>query len=163
MAGIKAWVEEYDAVVKEVEDLRLMPEFVKEGVVTEQELDEQYARAMHRIEELELRNMLRRDEDRMGAIMDINSGAGGTEALDWAGMLLRMYTRWGEAHGYKVKVLDYQAGEEVGVKSCTLEFEGEYAYGYLKSENGVHRMVRLSPFNANNKRQTTFEIGRAHV
>ena len=156
MAGIKAWVEEYDAVVKEGEDLRLMPEFVKEGVVTEQELDEQYARAMHRIEELELRNMLRRDEDRMGAIMDINSGAGGTEALDWAGMLLRMYTRWGEAHGYKVKVLDYQAGEEVGVKSCTLEFEGEYAYGYLKSENGVHRMVRLSPFNANNKRQTTF-------
>ena len=156
MAGIKAWVEEYDAVGKEVEDLRLMPEFVKEGVVTEQELDEQYARAMHRIEELELRNMLRRDEDRMGAIMDINSGAGGTEALDWAGMLLRMYTRGGEAHGYKVKVLDYQAGEEVGVKSCTLEFEGEYAYGYLKSENGVHRMVRLSPFNANNKRQTTF-------
>ena len=143
MAGIKEWVEEYDAVVKEVEDLRLMPEFVKEGVVTEQELDEQYARAMHRIEELELRNMLRRDEDRMGAIMDINSGAGGTEALDWAGMLLRMYTRWGEAHGYKVQVLDYQAGEEVGVKSCTLEFEGEYAYGYLKSENGVHRMVRL--------------------
>ena len=129
VAGIKAWVEEYDAVVKEVEDLRLMPEFVKEGVVTEQELDEQYARAMHRIEELELRNMLRRDEDRMGAIMDINSGAGGTEALDWASMLLRMYTRWGEAHGYKVKVLDYQAGEEVGVKSCTLEFEGEYAYG----------------------------------
>ena len=89
VAGIKEWVEEYDAVVKEVEDLRLMPEFVKEGVVTEQELDEQYARAMHRIEELELRNMLRRDEDRMGAIMDINSGAGGTEALDWAGMLLR--------------------------------------------------------------------------
>ena len=124
VAGIKAWVEEYDAVVKEVEDLRLMPEFVKEGVVTEQELDEQYARAMHRIEELELRNMLRRDEDRMGAIMDINSGAGGTEALDWAGMLLRMYTRWGEAHGYKVKVLDYQAGEEVGVKSCTLEIRG---------------------------------------
>ena len=156
VAGIKAWVEEYDAVVKEVEDLRLMPEFVKEGVVTEQELDEQYARAMHRIEELELRNMLRRDEDRMGAIMDINSGAGGTEALDWAGMLLRMYTRWGEAHGYKVKVLDYQAGEEVGVKSCTLEFEGEYAYGYLKSENGVHRLVRVSPFDASGRRHTSF-------
>lgn len=100
--------------------------------------------------------MLRREEDKLGAIMDINAGAGGTEALDWASMLLRMYTRWGEAHGYKVKVLDYQAGDEVGVKSCTLEFEGEYAYGYLKSENGVHRMVRLSPFNANNKRQTTF-------
>ena len=92
----------------------------------------------------------------MGAILDINAGAGGTEALDWASMLLRMYTRWCEAHGYKVKTLDYQAGDEVGVKSCTLEIEGDYAYGYLKSENGVHRMVRLSPFNANNKRQTTF-------
>ena len=156
MAGIKEWVEEYDAVVKEVEDLRLMPEFVKEGVVTEQELDEQYARAMHRIEELELRNMLRRDEDKLGAILDINAGAGGTEALDWASMLLRMYTRWGEAHGYKVKVLDYQAGEEVGVKSCTLEFEGEYAYGYLKSENGVHRLVRVSPFDASGRRHTSF-------
>ena len=156
VAGIKSWVEEYDAVVKEVEDLQLMPDFVKEGVVSEQELDEQYARTIAKIEALELRNMLRKDEDRMGAIVDINSGAGGTEALDWASMLMRMYTRWGEAHGYKVKVLDYQAGEEVGVKSCTLEFEGEYAYCYLKSENGVHRMVRLSPFNANNKRQTTF-------
>ena len=92
----------------------------------------------------------------MGAIMDINAGAGGTEALDWASMLLRMYTRWCDAHGYKYRMMDYQAGDEVGVKSCTLEIEGDYAYGYLKSENGVHRMVRLSPFNANNKRQTTF-------
>ncbi|MDE5906542.1 MAG: PCRF domain-containing protein, partial [Alistipes sp.] len=156
VAGIKAWVEEYDAVRKDVEDLGLMPDFVKEGVVSEAELDEHYARTLERIEKLEMRNMLRRDEDKLGAILDINAGAGGTEALDWASMLLRMYTRWGEAHGYKVKVLDYQAGDEVGVKSCTLEFEGEYAYGYLKSENGVHRMVRLSPFNANNKRQTTF-------
>ena len=156
VAGIKAWVEEYDAVTKMVEDLELMPDFVKEGVVSEEELDAHYAETMERIGKLEMRNMLRRDEDKLGAIMDINAGAGGTEALDWASMLLRMYTRWGEAHGYKVKVLDYQAGEEVGVKSCTLEFEGEYAYGYLKSENGVHRMVRLSPFNANNKRQTTF-------
>ncbi|WP_302151778.1 peptide chain release factor 2 [uncultured Alistipes sp.] len=156
VAGIKAWVEEYDAVAKMVEDLELMPDFVKEGVVSEEELDAHYAETMERIGKLEMRNMLRRDEDKLGAIMDINAGAGGTEALDWASMLLRMYTRWGEAHGYKVKVLDYQAGEEVGVKSCTLEFEGEYAYGYLKSENGVHRMVRLSPFNANNKRQTTF-------
>ena len=156
VAGIKGWVEEYDAVCKETEDLVLMPDFVKEGVVSEAELDEQYARTLERIEALEMRNMLRRDEDKLGAIMDINAGAGGTEALDWASMLLRMYTRWGEAHGYKVRVLDYQAGDEVGVKSCTIEFEGEYAYGYLKSENGVHRMVRLSPFNANNKRQTTF-------
>ena len=155
VAAIKAWVEDYDAVRREVEDLQLMPDFVKEGVVSEAELDEQYARTLERIEKLEMRNMLRRDEDKLGAIMDINAGAGGTEALDWASMLLRMYTRWGEAHGYKVKTLDYQAGDEVGVKSCTIEFEGDYAYGYLKSENGVHRMVRLSPFNANNKRQTT--------
>ena len=156
VAGIKAWIEEYDAVDKLVEDLELMPDFVKEGVVSEKELDAHYAETIERIGKLEMRNMLRRDEDKLGAIMDINAGAGGTEALDWASMLMRMYTRWGEAHGYKVKVLDYQAGEEVGVKSCTLEFEGDYAYGYLKSENGVHRMVRLSPFNANNKRQTTF-------
>ena len=156
VAAIKAWVDDYDAVAKDVEDLALMPEFVKEGVVSEQEMDAHYAQTLERIEKLEMRNMLRRDEDKLGAILDINAGAGGTEALDWASMLLRMYTRWGEAHGYKVKVLDYQAGDEVGVKSCTLEFEGEYAYGYLKSENGVHRMVRLSPFNANNKRQTTF-------
>lgn len=156
VAGIKAWVEEYDEVRRRVEDLQLMPDFLKEGVMSEAELDEQYARTLEAVEQLEMRNMLRRDEDKLGAILDINAGAGGTEALDWASMLLRMYTRWGEAHGYKVKVLDYQAGDEVGVKSCTIEFEGEYAYGYLKSENGVHRMVRLSPFNANNKRQTTF-------
>ena len=119
-------------------------------------MDAQYTHTIDLIEKLELRNMLRSEEDKMGAIMDINAGAGGTEALDWASMLLRMYTRWCDAHGYKYRMMDYQAGDEVGVKSCTLEIEGEYAYGYLKSENGVHRMVRLSPFNANNKRQTTF-------
>ncbi len=156
VATIKAWVEDYDAVRTAVEDLQLMPDFLKEGVISEQEMDKQYAAALERIEKLEMRNMLRRDEDRLGAILDINAGAGGTEALDWASMLLRLYTRWGEAHGYKVKTLDYQAGDEVGVKSCTLEFEGEYAYGYLKSENGVHRMVRHSHFKAYNKRQTTF-------
>ena len=133
-----------------------MPDFVREGLTSAEELDAHYRATLEKIEALEMRNMLGGEEDHLGAIMEINSGAGGTESLDWAAMLLRMYTRWGEAHGYKVKVLDYQAGEEVGVKSCTLEFEGEYAYGYLKSENGVHRMVRLSPFNANNKRQTTF-------
>ena len=133
-----------------------MPDFVREGLASEDELDGHYNTTLEAVEALELRNMLRSDEDKLGAIMDINAGAGGTEALDWADMLLRMYTRWGEAHGYKVKVLDYQAGDEVGVKSCTIEFEGDFAYGYLKSENGVHRMVRLSPFNANNKRQTTF-------
>ena len=156
VASIKAWVEEYDRIATEVEDLLLMPDFVKEGVMSEEEIDAAYAQAVEHIEALEMRNMLRNDEDKLGAILDINAGAGGTEALDWASMLMRMYMRWGEAHGYKVRTLDYQAGEEVGVKSCTLEFEGEFAYGYLKSENGVHRMVRLSPFNANNKRQTTF-------
>ena len=133
-----------------------MPEFVAAELATEAEMEEQYAKTIELIEALELRNMLRSEEDKMGAIMDINAGAGGTEALDWASMLLRMYTRWCDAHGYKYRMMDYQAGDEVGVKSCTLEIEGEYAYGYLKSENGVHRMVRLSPFNANNKRQTTF-------
>ena len=159
VASIKSWITDYDTIRKEVEDLELMPDFLKEGVISEEEMDAHYAQTIAHIEALELRNMLRRDEDKMGAILDINAGAGGTEALDWASMLLRMYTRWGEAHGYKVKALDYQAGDEVGVKSCTLEFEGEYAYGYLKSENGVHRMVRLSPFNANNKRQTDLRVG----
>ena len=133
-----------------------MPEFVAAELASEEEMEAQYARTISLIEALELRNMLRGEEDKMGAIMDINAGAGGTEALDWASMLLRMYTRWCDAHGYKYRMMDYQAGDEVGVKSCTLEIEGDYAYGYLKSENGVHRMVRLSPFNANNKRQTTF-------
>ena len=156
MAGIKSWVEDYDAVAKATEELQLMPEFVAAELASEAEMEEQYARTIELIEALELRNMLRGEEDKMGAIMDINAGAGGTEALDWASMLLRMYTRWCDAHGYKYRMMDYQAGDEVGVKSCTLEIEGDYAYGYLKSENGVHRMVRLSPFNANNKRQTTF-------
>lgn len=133
-----------------------MPEFIRDGVATEEDADASYSGALESIEKLELRNMLRGEEDRLGAIIDINAGAGGTEALDWASMLLRMYTRWAEQHGYKLKMLDYLAGDEVGVKSCTMEIEGEYAYGYLKSENGVHRMVRLSPFNAQNKRQTTF-------
>ena len=156
MSGIKSWIEDYDSLARLVDDLQLMPDFLREGAATDEEADELYARAVERTEALELRNMLQGEEDKMGAIMDINAGAGGTEALDWASMLLRMYTRWGEAHGYKVRIQDYQAGDEVGVKSCTVEFDGDFAYGYLKSENGVHRMVRLSPFNANNKRQTTF-------
>ncbi len=156
MAGIRSWVDGYAAVASLVDDLALMPDFVREGAATEAELDALYADALTKIEELEMRNMLRGAEDKMGAIMDINSGAGGTESLDWASMLLRMYTRWGELNGYKVRILDLQDGDEVGVKSATIEFEGDYAYGFLKSENGVHRLVRLSPFNANNKRQTTF-------
>ncbi len=149
-------MEDYDAVDSVVNDLELMPDFVREGAATEEELEVQFAEALGKIESLEMRNMLRSQEDRLGAIMDINSGAGGTESLDWASMLMRMYMRWGERNGYKVRIIDLLDGDEAGIKSATLEFEGEYAYGYLKSENGVHRLVRLSPFNANNKRQTTF-------
>ena len=156
VAGIKRWVVGFDEVKKSIDEVQLMPEFVSEGLATEEEADAAYAKAVELVEKLELKNMLSGEEDKMGAIVDINAGAGGTEALDWASMLLRMYTRWCEAHGYKVKMLDFQEGDEVGVKSCTMEVEGEFAYGYLKSENGVHRLVRLSPFNANNKRQTTF-------
>ena len=156
VADIRAVIEEWEGMSRMVADLELLPDFVAEGVLSEVEAEEQYRSAVEGVERGELRQMLSGKEDKLGAIVDINAGAGGTEALDWAQMLLRMYTRWGEAHGYGVKVISYQAGEEVGVKSCTLEFEGEYAYGYLRSESGVHRMVRLSPFNANNKRQTTF-------
>jgi peptide chain release factor 2 len=156
VSSIKSWITDFDALASVVGDVELVPDFLREGVMSEAEAEALYADAIEKTEALELRNMLQGEEDRMGAIMDINAGAGGTEALDWASMLLRMYTRWGEAHGYKVRIQDYQAGDEVGVKSCTLEFDGPMAYGYLKSENGVHRMVRLSPFNANNKRQTTF-------
>jgi len=156
VAGIKSWIDDFRAIERLCDDLELMPDFVREGGASEEELDALYAETLAKIEALEMRNMLRGPEDRMGAIMDINSGAGGTESLDWASMLLRMYTRWGELNGYKVRIADLQPGEEVGIKSATIEFEGDYAYGFLKSENGVHRLVRLSPFNANNKRQTTF-------
>ena len=138
-----------------------MPDFVKEGLASADELDEQYRKTLGMIEALEMRNMLGGEEDHLGAIMEINSGAGGTESLDWASMLLRMYMRWGEANGYQVRIADLQEGDEVGVKSATVEFVGEFAYGYLKSENGVHRLVRLSPFNANNKRQTTLFVSPA--
>lgn len=131
-------------------------DFNKEGEATEQEVDKQYAVTLAKVEDLELKNMLRREEDRLGAIMKINSGAGGTESLDWVDMLLRMYLRWGERNGYETKIIDLQKGEEAGVKSVTLEFVGEMAYGYLKSENGVHRMVRISPFDSNARRHTTF-------
>jgi len=156
VADIKSWIDDFEAVRKGVEDLQLLPDFVAAGVMSEEEIDAEYAATVERIEKLELRQMLGSDEDKLGAIMDINAGAGGTEALDWASMLMRMYTRWGEAHGYRVKVMDYQAGDEVGVKSCTLEFEGDFAYGYLKSENGVHRLVRVSPFDGSGRRHTSF-------
>jgi peptide chain release factor 2 len=131
-------------------------DFFREGETTEEEVDSQYNTCLSLIEDLEVRNMLQKEEDQLGAILKINSGAGGTESNDWAAMLMRMYLRWAERNNYKVKELDYQTGDEVGIKSVTLEIDGERAYGYLKSENGVHRLVRISPFNAQGKRQTTF-------
>ena len=128
----------------------------KAGEAEAEDVDEQYHMALDLTEKLELKNMLRRDEDKMGAILKINAGAGGTESQDWAEMLMRMYLRWGERHKYKVKEVNYQPGDEAGIKTVTLQFEGDFAYGYLKSENGVHRLVRLSPFNAANKRMTSF-------
>jgi peptide chain release factor 2 len=131
-------------------------DFYREGEATEDDVDNQYNNCLSMIEDLEVRNMLQKEEDQLGAILKINSGAGGTESNDWAAMLMRMYLRWAERNNYKVKELDFQAGDEVGVKSVTIEIDGERAYGYLKSENGVHRLVRISPFNAQGKRQTTF-------
>ncbi len=131
-------------------------EFFEEGEASEKEIENQYNKCLTLIESLELKNMLRKEEDQMGAILKINAGAGGTESNDWASMLLRMYVRWAERNGYKVKQHDFQPGDEVGLKSATIEIDGEKAYGYLKSENGVHRLVRISPFNAQGKRQTTF-------
>jgi len=154
--SLKSWLESYDEVKASEDDLQVLYEFAKEGEASPEEVDAQYALTKKLLEELELKNMLRKEEDQMGAILKINSGAGGTESLDWAGMLYRMYLRYGEANGYKVRQLEYQEGDEAGIKSATLEFEGDFAYGFLKSETGVHRLVRLSPFNAANKRMTTF-------
>jgi peptide chain release factor 2 len=131
-------------------------DFFKEGEATGEDVDNQYELCLKLIEDLEVRNMLRKEEDQLGAILKINAGAGGTESNDWAAMLMRMYLRWAERNNYKVKELDYQPGDEVGIKSVTIEIDGEKAYGYLKGENGVHRLVRISPFNAQGKRQTTF-------
>ena len=153
---IKAWISGYEEIEAAVEDLKVLFDFAKEGEATEEEVDEHYSEVIKLLEAIELKNMLRNEEDRLGDIMKINSGAGGTESMDFASMLYRMYLRWGERNGYKVKHIDYQEGEEAGIKSATIEFEGDMAYGYLKSENGVHRLVRLSPFNANNKRMTSF-------
>uniref|UniRef100_UPI0040297A96 peptide chain release factor 2 n=1 Tax=Candidatus Cryptobacteroides bacterium TaxID=3085639 RepID=UPI0040297A96 len=164
--GVKSWVTGFDKAFTEVEDLDVLYDFAKESlggsadetVATEetQELEEAYSKAVEDVEALELRNMLGAEGDNLGAVLTINSGAGGTEANDWSSMLMRMYMRWGERNGYKVTVTDLLEGDEAGIKSATIQVEGDYAYGYLKAENGVHRLVRLSPFNAQGKRQTTF-------
>ncbi len=153
---IKVWTDGFKAINLVVDDLLVLYEFFEAGEATGNELDKAYAETLQEIEALEAKNMLRNEEDHLGAVLRINAGAGGTESNDWADMLLRMYTRWCEKEKYLVKVMDMQPGDETGIKSVTLEIEGEYAYGYLKSENGVHRLVRLSPFNAQNKRQTSF-------
>jgi len=138
------------------DDLTVLYDFYKTGESSEQEVDEQYHSTLKLTENLELKNMLQKEEDYLGAILKINSGAGGTESLDWVEMLMRMYIRWGERNKYNVRQVDFLAGDEAGIKSVTLEFSGDYAYGYLKSENGVHRLVRISPFDAGNRRHTTF-------
>ena len=155
--GIQKWLDGYKEVHLYADELQLAFDYYKEEMVTEQEVDDDYAKAIKAIEDLELKNMLRQKEDPMDCVLKINSGAGGTESQDWASMLMRMYMRWAEAHGYKVTITDMQEGDEAGIKSVTMTIEGgEYAYGYLKSENGVHRLVRVSPFNAQGKRMTSF-------
>ncbi len=154
---IEKWIIGYKEVRQAADELQLAFEFYHDEMVTEEEVDEDYQRAINAIETLELKNMLRQKEDPMDCVLKINSGAGGTESQDWAQMLMRMYMRWAEAHGYKVTISNLQDGDEAGIKSVTMEIEGsEYAYGYLKSENGVHRLVRVSPFNAQGKRMTSF-------
>ncbi|GET32461.1 peptide chain release factor 2 [Prolixibacter bellariivorans] len=154
--GLKQWTDAFQGVNQSLEDLLVLFEFQEAGEATEEEVEEQYSNALEAVENLETKNMLRREEDKLGAVMKINAGAGGTEANDWAEMLMRMYIRWAEQHGYKVRESSLVPGEDAGVKNVTLEIEGDYAYGYLKSENGVHRLVRISPFNAQGKRQTSF-------
>ena len=152
----KSWTETYKAAADSFADLQVLMDFFQLGEGTEEDLDKHYKETLRVIEDLEFRNMLSGEEDKFSAIVQINSGAGGTESQDWAQMLMRMYIRWGERNHYKVKELDYQEGDVAGLKSVTLEIEGDFAYGYLKGENGVHRLVRLSPFDANHKRHTSF-------
>ncbi|MDD7577662.1 MAG: peptide chain release factor 2 [Sodaliphilus sp.] len=153
---LRFWIDSSKEVEQAVGEVEVGFDFVKEGVITEEELDNLYSVAKDKIEKLELRNMLRGEEDKMDAILKINSGAGGTESQDWASMLMRLYLRWCERHGYKTSIEHLIDGDEAGIKSVTISVEGAFAYGYLKSENGVHRLVRVSPYNAQGKRMTSF-------
>ncbi len=153
---LQKWIKDYEELEGIVDELKLAMEFYAEEIVSEADVDAAYAAAIAALEDLELRNMLRREEDVMSAVLKINSGAGGTESQDWASMLMRMYMRWGEKQGYKVTISNLLEGDEAGIKTCTINFEGDFAYGYLKCENGVHRLVRVSPFNAQGKRMTSF-------
>lgn len=152
----KVWTEAFTLVNATVEDTVVLYEFYKDGAVQEPEMLSQMGVAWKALDELEFKNMLSGEEDQLNAVLTINAGAGGTESCDWAAMLMRMYIMWGEKNGYQVKEIDYQAGEGAGIKSCTLEFEGAFTYGYLKGESGVHRLVRISPFDSNARRHTSF-------
>lgn len=156
IARLKSWVEGYSHVNTAIEDLSVLVEFHEAGEASEEEVNTQFSMALSLTEALESKNMLRNDEDSLGVILKINSGAGGTESQDWAEMLMRMYLRYGEKNKYKVKELHMVQGDEAGIKSVTLEFTGDYAYGFLKSESGVHRLVRLSPYDSANRRHTSF-------
>ncbi len=152
----KQWVEGYQQLHEQIEELGIYYEFQQSGEISMEELDETYDRIIEATEALEFRNMLQSEEDPLSAIIEINSGAGGTESQDWASMLERMYRMWADSKGYRIQELDRQDGEEAGIKSVTLEITGDYAYGYLKGENGVHRLVRISPFDSNARRHTSF-------
>lgn len=154
--GIKQWTQAFYKVDQSVEDLLILFDFQQEGEASNEEVEKQFKKTIDLIDQLETKNMLRNEADKLGAVLRINAGAGGTESNDWSEMLFRMYSRWAEEHDYKFTVMDYLPGDEAGIKNCTIQIEGDYAYGYLKGENGVHRLVRLSPFNAQNKRQTSF-------
>jgi peptide chain release factor 2 len=156
MRAIKMWTDAFENLSKQLDDLEVLNEFHDVGDVTDDELDREYVKSAKAVEELEFKKMLSREEDQLSAILEINPGAGGTESNDWADMLNRMYIMWGEKSGFDVKQIDYQPGEVAGLKSSTLEIEGPFAYGKLKSEIGVHRLVRISPFDSNGRRHTSF-------
>jgi peptide chain release factor 2 len=154
--SLKFWIEGYKVLKQILDDLDVLIEFYKEDSSLETEINEQYKLLLDKVEATELKNMLSGEEDRLSGVLQITSGAGGTESCDWASMLMRMYIMWGQKNGYKVSELNYQEGDVAGIKTVTLEFEGDFAFGYLKGENGVHRLVRISPFDSNAKRHTSF-------
>ena len=153
---LQKWIDGYNEVKTLADELELSFDFYKEELVTEGDVDTAYAKASEAVEALELKNMLRDEADQMACVLNINSGAGGTESQDWASMLMRMYLRYAETNGYKATIANLQEGDEAGIKTCTINIEGDFAYGYLKGENGVHRLVRVSPYNAQGKRMTSF-------
>lgn len=153
---MKVWTDDYEAVEQSVSNVEVLYDFYREGEATEAEMEQEFTAAQQAVEQLEFKRMLSDEEDQLSAVIDINPGAGGTESQDWAEMLMRMYIMWGEKHGFTVRQLSYQPGEGAGIKSASLEIDGPFAYGYLKSEIGVHRLVRMSPFDSSGRRHTSF-------